>query len=127
DPDGGLVTAVASGKLIALDAASGAVLKEITIGPVFAGPSLSRGQVYVGGGNTLFTSSPLSAFSPSNIPAASIVLVCFPQPPTIGGRYSGRLPQVLAPELHQFHPRALGLFDFRLLHRGCGEPERFPF
>jgi hypothetical protein len=79
---------------MALDAASGAVLKEMTIGQVFAS-----------------------------------VLVCLPQPRTIGGRYSGRLPQVLAPELHQFHPRALGLFDFRLLHRGCGELEleRFPF
>jgi outer membrane protein assembly factor BamB len=57
-------TAVASGKLIALDAASGAVLKEITIGPVFAGPSLSRGRVYVGGGNTLFTPSPFECFFP---------------------------------------------------------------
>lgn len=47
-------TAVGSGKLIALDAASGDVLKEIELGPVFAGPSLSRGRVYVGGGNTLF-------------------------------------------------------------------------
>jgi glucose dehydrogenase len=57
-------TAVASGKLIALDAASGAVLKEITIGPVFAGPSLSRGRVYVGGGNTLFTPNPYECFFP---------------------------------------------------------------
>jgi outer membrane protein assembly factor BamB len=47
-------TAVGSGKLIALDTASGKVLKEIRIGPVWAGPSLSRGRVYVGGGNTLF-------------------------------------------------------------------------
>jgi hypothetical protein len=55
---------VASGKLIALDAASGAVLKEITIGPVFAGSSLSRGRGYVGGGNTLFTPSPFESFFP---------------------------------------------------------------
>jgi outer membrane protein assembly factor BamB len=48
-------TAVGSGKLIALYAATGAVLKEITLGPVFAGPSLSRGRVYVGAGNMLFT------------------------------------------------------------------------
>ncbi len=57
-------TAVGSGKLIALDAATGAVLKEIAIGPVFAGPSLSRGRVYVGGGNTLFTPSAFECFLP---------------------------------------------------------------
>ena len=33
-------TAVGSGKLLALDAATGAVLKEIALGPVFAGPAL---------------------------------------------------------------------------------------
>jgi hypothetical protein len=43
---------------------TGAVLKEITIGPVFAGPSVSRGQVYVGGGNTLFTPNPYECFFP---------------------------------------------------------------
>ena len=48
-------TAVASGKLVALDAATGAVLKEIDLGPVWSGPSVSRGRVYVGTGNTLFT------------------------------------------------------------------------
>jgi polyvinyl alcohol dehydrogenase (cytochrome) len=57
-------TAVGSGKLIALDAATGALLKEITIGPVFAGPSLSRGRVYIGGGNTLFSPSPFESFFP---------------------------------------------------------------
>jgi outer membrane protein assembly factor BamB/dienelactone hydrolase len=57
-------TAVGSGKLIALDAASGAVLKEIVLGPVWSGPSLSRGRVYVGGGNTLFTSSESECFFP---------------------------------------------------------------
>jgi outer membrane protein assembly factor BamB len=50
-------TAVPSGKLVALDAATGKTLKEIELGPVFAGPSLSRGHVYVGGGNTLFGSA----------------------------------------------------------------------
>jgi outer membrane protein assembly factor BamB/dienelactone hydrolase len=57
-------TAVGSGKLLALDAATGAMLKEIDLGPVFAGPSLSRGRVYVGGGNTLFTPSPFESFFP---------------------------------------------------------------
>jgi outer membrane protein assembly factor BamB len=57
-------TAVGSGKLIALDATTGNVLKEIELGPVFAGPSLSRGRVYVGGGNTLFTPSEFECFFP---------------------------------------------------------------
>jgi polyvinyl alcohol dehydrogenase (cytochrome) len=48
-------TAVTSGKLVALDAATGAVLKEIELGPVWSGPSVSRGRVYVGTGNTLFS------------------------------------------------------------------------
>ena len=57
-------TAVASGKLVALDAETGMVLKEITIGPVFAGPSLSRGRVYVGGGNTLFSDNKFESYFP---------------------------------------------------------------
>lgn len=57
-------TTASSGKLIALDAGTGTVLKEIELGPVFAGPSLSRGRVYVGGGNTLFSSNPLEGFFP---------------------------------------------------------------
>jgi polyvinyl alcohol dehydrogenase (cytochrome) len=50
--------------LIALDAASGKVLNEIAIGPVFAGPALSRGQVYVGTGNTLWSPSDFECFFP---------------------------------------------------------------
>ena len=57
-------TAVGSGKLVALDAATGAVLKEIVLGPVFAGPSLSRGRVYVGSGNTLWNASEFECFFP---------------------------------------------------------------
>ena len=48
-------TASGSGKFVALDAATGKVLKEIAVGPVFSGPSLSNGRVYVGGGNTVFS------------------------------------------------------------------------
>src|SRR6185503_17046898 len=57
-------TAVASGKLVALDATTGRVLKEIELGPVFAGPSLARGRVYVAGGNTLFTHDDYECFFP---------------------------------------------------------------
>jgi polyvinyl alcohol dehydrogenase (cytochrome) len=57
-------TTVASGKLVALDAKTGAVLKEIDIGPVWAGPSVSRGRVYIGTGNTLFNPADYEAFFP---------------------------------------------------------------
>ena len=57
-------TAVGSGKLVALDAATGVVLKEIELGPVFAGPALSRGRVYVGGGNTLWSPGEYECFFP---------------------------------------------------------------
>ena len=57
-------TAVASGKLVALGAADGSVLREIDLGPVWSGPSVSRGRVYVGTGNTLFTPSDVEAFFP---------------------------------------------------------------
>jgi polyvinyl alcohol dehydrogenase (cytochrome) len=57
-------TTVASGKLVALNAATGTVLKEIELGPVWSGPSVSRGRVYVGTGNTLFTASNYEAFFP---------------------------------------------------------------
>jgi outer membrane protein assembly factor BamB/dienelactone hydrolase len=57
-------TGVGSGKLVALDATTGQVLKAIDLGPVWAGPSLSRGRVYVGGGNTLFGPSESECFFP---------------------------------------------------------------
>jgi outer membrane protein assembly factor BamB len=57
-------TAVGSGKLIALDAESGSLLKELDLGPVFCGPSLSRGRVYVGSGNTLWGPREVENFFP---------------------------------------------------------------
>jgi len=57
-------TAVGSGKLVVLDAATGAVLKEFALGAVFAGPSLSRGRVYVGGGNTFWNANEFECFFP---------------------------------------------------------------
>ena len=57
-------TTVASGKLVALDAATGAVLKDIGLGPVWSGPSVSRGRVYVGTGNTLFIPMDFEAYFP---------------------------------------------------------------
>jgi polyvinyl alcohol dehydrogenase (cytochrome) len=57
-------TTVASGKLVALDAVSGTVLKEIDLGPVWSGPSISRGRVYVGTGNMLFIPMDFEAYFP---------------------------------------------------------------
>jgi outer membrane protein assembly factor BamB len=57
-------TTVASGKLVTLDAKTGKVLKEICLGPVWAGPSVSRGRVYIGTGNMLFNPSDRDAFFP---------------------------------------------------------------
>ncbi|MCA9074536.1 MAG: PQQ-binding-like beta-propeller repeat protein [Planctomycetaceae bacterium] len=63
---GGVVycTTTASGKLLALNAETGELLKEIDLGPVWSGPSVSRGRVYVGTGNTLFSESPHESFFP---------------------------------------------------------------
>jgi glucose dehydrogenase len=52
-------TTQVSNKLVALDTSSGKALKEVPLGPVWSGPSVSRGRVYVGTGNILF--SPLDA------------------------------------------------------------------
>ncbi len=59
-------TAVASGKLVAVNASTGSLLKEIEIGPVWAGPSVSRGRVYTGSGNTLFGPGNYESFFPKN-------------------------------------------------------------
>jgi len=70
-------TTVASGKLVALDAATGEVLKEIEVGPVWSGPSVSRGRVYVGTGNTLFNPFDFEAFFPKKYTG---VVYCFGLP-----------------------------------------------
>jgi polyvinyl alcohol dehydrogenase (cytochrome) len=57
-------TTVASGKLVALDATTGKLLREIEIGPVWSGPSVSRGRVYAGSGNTLFSPFDSDSFFP---------------------------------------------------------------
>jgi len=76
---GGVVyfTTVASGKLVAVDAETGALLKEIELGPVWSGPSVSRGRVYIGTGNTLFTPLDFEAYFPK---AESGTLHCFGLP-----------------------------------------------
>ncbi len=47
-------TTTMSSQLVALDVRSGEVLVEIPLGPVWSGPSVSRGRVYVGTGNIFF-------------------------------------------------------------------------
>ena len=70
-------TTVASGKLVALDAATGRVLKEIDLGPVWSGPSVSRGRVYVGTGNTLCSPPPTTRrSSPRGPPACCTPSAC---------------------------------------------------
>ena len=61
-------TTTVSNKLVALDTASGQVLKEIPLGPVWCGPSVSRGRVYVGSGNILFAPfEPKEAYFPKRL------------------------------------------------------------
>jgi outer membrane protein assembly factor BamB len=70
-------TTTASGKLVVLDAAQGTLLKEIELGPVWSGPSVSNGCVYVGTGNTLFNDASYESFFPKQ---RTGVLYCFGLP-----------------------------------------------
>jgi glucose dehydrogenase len=58
-------TTTVSNQLVALSTSNGKVLKEISLGPVWCGPSVSRGRVYVGSGNILFAPlDPREAYFP---------------------------------------------------------------
>jgi polyvinyl alcohol dehydrogenase (cytochrome) len=60
-------TTTVSNKLVALDTDGGTVLKEIDLGPVWCGPIVSRGRVYVGSGNLLFSpGNPQEAYFPKS-------------------------------------------------------------
>jgi polyvinyl alcohol dehydrogenase (cytochrome) len=60
-------TTTVSNKLVALDISTGAMLNEIDLGPVWCGPVVSRGRVYVGTGNLLFSpENPQEAYFPKS-------------------------------------------------------------
>jgi glucose dehydrogenase len=59
-------TTTVSNKLVALDTVSGKVLKEIDLGPVWCGPSVSRGRVYSGSGNILFVPAAMEGYYPKS-------------------------------------------------------------
>ena len=46
--------------MIVLDAKTGDTLKQIYIGTVWSGPSISRGRIYVGTGSVLFLKKQLT-------------------------------------------------------------------
>jgi glucose dehydrogenase len=61
-------TTTVSNRLVALDTATGRVLKELDLGPVWSGPSVSRGRIYVGTGNILFApGNPKEAYFPKGL------------------------------------------------------------
>ena len=62
------------GYFVYYDATSGKVLKEIEVGPVWSGPAVSRGRVYVATGNVLFSSSSEFSLFPHNPNGAIISL-----------------------------------------------------
>ena len=67
----------ASGAAAGVDASTGALLKEFDLGPVWSGPSVSRGRVYSGSGNTQLSPTPEEAFFPKRY---SGTLYCFGLP-----------------------------------------------
>jgi polyvinyl alcohol dehydrogenase (cytochrome) len=64
-------TTIVSNKLVAIDTDTGKSLKEIQLGPVWSGPVVSRGRVYVGTGNLLFSpGNPAEAYFPKTASGA---------------------------------------------------------
>lgn len=64
-------TTTVSNQLVALDTETGKVLKEIALGPVWCGPIVSRGRVYVGTGNELLApGNPQEAYFPKSVTGA---------------------------------------------------------
>ncbi|MBA4062593.1 MAG: hypothetical protein C0501_02580 [Isosphaera sp.] len=60
-------TTAVSNRLVMLDAATGKAVKEVELGePVWCGPVVSRGRVYVGTGNLLFSPGPEEAYLPKS-------------------------------------------------------------
>ena len=59
-------TTFTSNNLVILNAANGKVLKEFHLGPVLSGPSVSRGRVFVGTGNTKFVDQDIEAYFPKS-------------------------------------------------------------
>ncbi len=66
-------TTFSSNRLLAINAETGELLNEIPVGPVLCGPSVSRGRVYVGTGNTQFSNTPGEAYFPKKFTGELIV------------------------------------------------------
>jgi outer membrane protein assembly factor BamB/dienelactone hydrolase len=89
-------TTTVSNKLVALDAETGAVLKEIYLGPVWSGPVVSRARVYVGTGNLLFSpGNPREAYFPKNRLGS---VICFGLPDEDDAKRSSTTEQKKAPQ-----------------------------
>jgi len=66
-------TTFSSNKLLCINAKTGDLMKDFPLGPVLCGPSVSRGQVYVGTGNTQFSNTPGEAYFPKKFTGELLV------------------------------------------------------
>lgn len=82
-------TTTVSEKLVALDAGTGAVLRDVDVGPVWSGPAVSRGRVYVGTGNVLFASGDAFSLFPFE-PAGAVVSLGLPGRDEVDGLGGGK-------------------------------------
>ena len=82
-------TTTISKKLIVLDAGTGSTLKEIEIGAVWSGPAVSRGRVYVGMGNVLFSSPGDFSLFPHQ-PNGAVLSFGLPGDDEVSGLRSGK-------------------------------------